>query len=245
MHLLILTNVLRAWNGRPQGEEKMKKIILGTLLATSTVFAQREVELTKQCEKALKTQAVQAEAAKLKADGEVFTKLRGDVQLSYSPVKPDMVVRVIVEDRTDGRFASYRAKVLKTDALQCKIPIVRSGEGCRYSADDGPKSLNKIKGISFKNGKTIKPEDSLTELEQQQIRAVLVYGDEGASVPELIRQTDDGELSTGNLTLPAGRKLTYYGAYGGDNPYGTFFEEGTATVAGDNGDGSICIQYKK
>ncbi len=62
---------------------------------------------------------------------------------------------------------------------------------------------------------------------------------------DLIKDTDDQELTTGQVTLPNGRKLDYFGAYGGDNPFGKFFVAGTSEVAGDNSDGSICINYLK
>lgn len=224
----------------------MKLLILATVLISANAFAAplREVDLTTACEESLKDFALKAEYDYLAAKGEALaSKLEAVVYTSYWPAKEDMAVSVHVEDKADGRYVNYRAKVLKTDAVACKIKVKRADDtACRYSTGDGPDGLNEIKGLKFVDGKDIPADAQLSELENAQILKFL--GNEGGkeTVKELIEATDDGELSTGTLTLPNGQELTYFGAYGGDNPYGIFFQAGTTKAAGDNGDGSVCIK---
>jgi hypothetical protein len=223
---------------------KTALFLTATLLASISFGAIREVKLTKQCEASLKATALKMETAKLAADGEVLaSKLEAVVYTSYWPAKEDMSVSVHIEDPVDGRSISYGAKVLKSDALQCKIPVQRRNDSfCRYSRSEGPESMTEIAGITWATTKDIKVGDRTSELEAQQIRAFLGDGDANQDVNELLDGTDDDEVNLGTLTLPDGRVLTYMGAYGGDNPHGVFFNEGTTTVSGSNGDGSVCIK---
>lgn len=224
----------------------MKLFLLATALLSANAFAEplKDVELTTACENTLIDFAVKAEYSFLTAKGETLaSKLEGVVYTSYWPAKEDMNVSVQVEDKADGRYVNYRATVLKTDALACKINLKRADDtACRYSTGDGPEGLNEIKGLKFVDGENIKPETKLTKLQFAQVKAFLGNNGSDDTVKEMIEGTDDGELSTGTLTLPNGKVLSYFGAYGGDNPFGIFFEQGTTNVAGENGDGSVCIQ---
>jgi|GEM_PF-5031247 len=228
----------------------MKIFILFIAMVSIPVFAAPgEVTLSKACSAKLEAEALKAETAFLTAAGEtIASKLEASVGLSYWPKRDDVNIGVRVTDEADGRYVRYGAKVLKADARQCQnITLVRRTEAaCRYSRHEGPESLTEIKGITYQEGRAIKPDSRLSQLEETQIRTLLAQnGEPGATVAELIQGTDDGELSTATVTLPDGKILEYFGAYGGDNPYGLFFVAGTATVAGDNGDGSICIGYIK
>jgi hypothetical protein len=223
----------------------MKLFVLATALISATAFADplREVDLTTACEDSLKAFATKAEYDYLAAKGEKLVgELEAVVYTSYWPAKEDMNVSVQVEDKTEGRYVNYRATVLKTDAVACKINVKRADDtACRYSTGDGPEGLNEIKGLKFVDGENIKPDAKLTKLQAAQVKAFLGNGSDD-SVKDLIEGTDDSYLSTGTLTLPNGKVLSYFGAYGGDNPFGIFFEQGTTNVAGENGDGSVCIR---
>jgi hypothetical protein len=221
-------------------------LLAAAALISSSAFAApiRDVELTTACENTLIDFAVKAEYKFLADQGETLaSKLEGVVYTSYWPAKEDMSVSVQVEDKADGRYVNYRAKVLKVDALACKINVKRDAStACRYSTGDGPEGLNEIKGLKFVDGEKIAADAKLTKLQAEQIKAFLGNNGSDDNVKELIEGTDDSYLSTGTLTLPNGKVLSYLGAYGGDNPFGIFFEQGTTKVAGENGDGSVCIQ---
>lgn len=223
----------------------MKLLFLASVLLSTNAFATniREVEITNACEESLKEYALNAEYNYLAQKGETLaSKLEAEVMTSYWPAEADMVVSVRVEDKADGRYVSYRAKVSKVDALACKIKVKRSNStACRYSTGEGPDGLNEINGLKFVDGKTLSAKSDLSDLEKAQIKAFL-GNDSNEPVEQLIENTDDGELSTGTLTLPSGKVLSYFGAYGGDNPFGIFFVKGTTRVAGDNSDGSVCIK---
>lgn len=226
----------------------MKILILTLALISGSAFAAGDVQLSKECKAQLKKDILAKEAAFLAAAGETLAgPLTADVGVNYWPKRQDASVFVRVEEEVDGRTVSYGAKALKTDIRACKnINLVRRTElACRYSRFEGPDSLTEIKGITFKSGRTIKPNSRLNKVEEQQIQTWLDSEKTGASLAELIKSTDEGELSSATVTLPDGKVLDYYGAYGGDNPYGIFYVEGTMEVAGDNGDGSICIKYLK
>lgn len=224
----------------------MKFFILLSFV-TSTAMAAGKVELTPACEAELQERAAAEETAYLKNTNQTLAShLKAEAYLSYWPAKEDATVGVLVEDPADGRYVYYSAKVLKTDIAACKIKLRRDDtSACRYSSDDGPEGLLSIKGMSYAQGEMITPDQTFSDLLANQVRAFLgeLYSSIDAS--ELIRSTDDQELSSGTLTLPDSRKLSYFGAYGGDNPFGIFFIEGTTTVAGDNGDGSVCISPLK
>lgn len=220
----------------------MKLFLLITLLGSSA-FAVDTFDLTPACEAKLKADAVAAENNLLTAQGEVLASvLSGEVYLSYYPNKPDVSITVRVADTKDGRSVDYRAKALKTDAADCKVSLRRNDKSaCRYSSEGGVSSLTEIAGISFTEGQNLLPDQELSDLAQSQVKAFLGDTDPEADVPALIRGTDDEELTTGTLKLPGGRTLDYLQAYGGDNQFGIFFETGTTTPAGSNGDGSMCV----
>ncbi|MFN7730232.1 MAG: hypothetical protein ACK5P7_13820 [Bdellovibrio sp.] len=222
---------------------KTTLLLAATLSASISFGAIRDVTLTKQCEASLKATALQMETAKLAADGEVLaSELESTIGLSYWPAKEHASVSVRLEDPIDGRSILYSAKVLKSDALQCKIALKRNDDSfCRYSRSEGPSSMTEIPGITWAETKDIKVGDRMSALEEKQIQAFLGEG-RNEDVNELIDGTDDHEVNFGTLTLPDGRELTYLGAYGGDNPHGIFFAAGTTTVQGANGDGSVCVQ---
>jgi len=224
----------------------MKKILATTITLLAITQAQaEEFRLTDACKESLESRTIKAEKTWLKSHGETLaSSLEADTSLSYWPNRNTVSVQVTVKDPVDGRYVSYSAKVLKTEALECRIPLARQDKhACRFSRHEGPESLNDIPGLKFNVGRTIRPGMPLTELEANQITLFLDHDKTGeSSVDELIRTTDDGELSTGTLELADGSTLTYFGAYGGDNPFGIFFVTGTTDIAGTNGDGSVCIK---
>lgn len=228
----------------------MKKtlLVLTLTLAASASFGEtlRNVKLPKACAAQLETLAINAEAKRMKADGEVLAgPLEASAGISYWPAKEGVSLSVRVEEAIEGRTVSYSAKVTKDDVEACRIPTLKRNDAgaCRYSRHEGPESMTEIAGITWKNGKDIKAGDRISALEKEQILGYFAEGDMSADLNEVINATDDNEINTGTLTLPDGRQLTYMGAYGGDNPHGVFYVEGTAKAQGSNGDGSICIGY--
>lgn len=223
----------------------MKLLLLAALIAVPAQAENiRDVKLTDACKASLEKFALEAETKFLAAKGEALaSKLEAEAYTGYWPEKADMTVSVSVEDKADGRGVRYSAKVLKTDALQCKIKLERREDSyCRYSTADGAEGLNEIAGLKMVFGKNIEADAKLTKLQADQIRLFLGNNGGDDSVKEMIEHTDDGYLTTGTVTYKSGRKLTYYGAYGGDNPVGIFFNEGTMEVVGENGDGSVCLR---
>lgn len=220
-------------------------LLSGSIAANASAANIRDVKLTDACETSLKDFAIRAETDLLSAMGETLaSKLEAEVYLSYWPLKEDVAIGVNVEDKADGRYVRYRASVLKSDAMSCRITLERATKSaCRYSSADGIDGLLSIPAMSYLKGEKITPETKLTSLQSDQIRAFLGGNGLEGSVKEMITDTDDGYLTTGTLTLPSGKKLAYYGAYGGDNPFGIFFKQGSTIVAGDNSDGSICLNY--
>ena len=228
----------------------MKLIILIAAALTLPAFAERSqtVRLSKACETELKNRYLTAEARFLARAGETLAgTLEARVTSSYWPDRPDMNLGVALEDKADGRYVRYGAKVSKEDAKACgNLELVRATQSaCRYSRGEGPESLTEIQGLRFTEGPAIRPSDRLSKIQEEQIRALLDTDKSGAPLAELIKNTDDGELSSATVILPDGKALDYFGAYGGDNPYGAFFVSRTDTVAGTNSDGSVCIKYLK
>jgi hypothetical protein len=224
----------------------MKTLILAAALISTGAFAggPRDVSLTDSCEETLKDFALKAEYGYLATKGETLAStLDATVYLSYWPAKDDASVTVHVEDAADGRHVRYLAKFLKANADACDMQLKRADNSyCRYSTDDGPDGLNEISALKFEAGEKISADTKLTKLATAQVKAFLGQNSPYDTVKELIEGTDDGELSTGTLSLPNGKTLTYLGAYGGDNPFGIFFEKGTTKTAGENSDGSVCIK---
>lgn len=227
----------------------MKILILALGLVSGSAFAALEdVELSDKCAAKLENEVLKSETDYLKANGEVVaSEIKASAGIGYWPARPEVSISVKAEDELDGRYVHWVAKASKEDVRQCKnINLVRrTASACRFSRDEGPSSLEEIKGMTYKNGRDIKPGSRLNEIEEAQIRAFLDVDQRGTPIAEMIKSTDDGELSTATVTLPDGKVLDYYGAYGGDNPYGQFFLSGTTENAGSNGDGSICINYLK
>ncbi|MGE4133880.1 MAG: hypothetical protein AB7F86_19750 [Bdellovibrionales bacterium] len=226
---------------------KLASICVGMFLVGSLAFAElTEVNLTPACKNTLETQALNKETAHLSAAGEVLaSKLEARATLSYWPEAKDVAVGVMVEDPADGRYVRYRAKVLKTELAACQIQLERQAHtACRYSRAGGPDSLTEIPGFQYQEGRTIRAQDPMSSLEIDQVHRALSDDNAApieAEVRQMIQDTDDGEVTTGTVILPSGSRLTYVGAYGGDNPYGTFFKEGTVQVAGSDSDSDICI----
>jgi hypothetical protein len=202
-----------------------------------------QIELTELCKEQLKVAALKMETDRIAAEMDTLASpFKVSFSMNYAQKEDKVTVGVHLNEKKEGRDVTYRGTVSNAEALECQIPLKRWDElSCRYSRYGGPKALNRIKGLKFKYVKTLSPESQLTTLEEQQIRAWI--GDRGAneSVAELIRGTDDGELSVGILKLPKDRFLTYYGGHAGDNPFGMFFIEGTTQTAGHNSDDDVCI----
>lgn len=220
--------------------------LLLPLLVTVSAHA-GDFKLPAKCSTKLQARAVKAEKERMSALHERLVSKKFEVRtsLSYYPNGDKVTVHVSLEDPADGRYAPYAATVLKTEALACKVELERRhGQACRYSRHEGPESLNEIHGLKYEAGDDIAPESKLSKARTRQVRAFLTTegGDPDASLADLIRGTDDQKLSSGTLTLPNGTRLDYLGAYGGDNPYGIFFKTDSTTVAGNNGDGSVCIK---
>jgi hypothetical protein len=229
---------------------RMKFLTLALVFVSAQAFAAGgDVELTKACEKQLKETYLKIESDYLAAKGEALAgPLKATVSSSYWPDRPDMNLGVRIEEEIDGRYVSYGAKVSKDDARACRnLSFTRRDKSaCRYSRSEGPASLTEIRGLAFREGRAIKPGSRLSKIEEQQIRAFLGGEDnKNSTIKELIESTDDQELSTAKVTLPDGTELDYFGAYGGDNPFGIFFVAGSTDKAGENSDGSVCISYLK
>ncbi|NUN07067.1 MAG: hypothetical protein HUU57_15065 [Bdellovibrio sp.] len=225
----------------------MKSLLVLILLSTPTAFA-AEFSLSKACEAKLEQQALSLETTRLADLREVVAgKLEADVTYSYSPIKSKVSLTVSVEDKVDGRHASYRVSVLKTEAENCEVTLTEASLStqflCRYSSYEGPEGLLNIPGVTYQDGPSLTPESILTNLQKDQVLSFL--GSYGESDPgKAIEQTDDSEVLTAFIGLPDGRLVMYMGAYGGDTAFGVFFYHGTTGVAGDNSDGSVCIGYK-
>lgn len=219
--------------------------ILVAVFISHVAWSAEDVALTEACKSSLQKSSIFREIHRLEKKREVLaSQLTADVQLSYWPDRDDVTVVVHLEDPVDGRSVSYAQKVLKTDARTCKIKLHRRNDSeCRYSRPDGgPEALNSIPGLQFVSGRTIRPNSKINALEEAQIRQFLDTDGSDTSLADLIGATDDGELSTGTVQFSNGHQLTYYGAYGGDNPYGIYFVAGAITVAGKNSDGSSCLK---
>ncbi len=224
----------------------MKLLMIALALFSHTVFAAGEVELSKECKTKLSEEVLSSETAYLAATGETIAhKLKADVQINYWPARDSVNIVVHAEDPADGRSVAYTATVLKTEARVCEnIKLVRKTAGaCRYSRHQGPESLTEIKELRFKAGQTIDGRDQISAVVEAQLRQLLDGQDGLETIGALIDATDDHEVSTATVTLPDGKVLDYYGAYGGDNPYGAFFKTGENVKVGSNNDGSVCIGY--
>ncbi|OGS07204.1 MAG: hypothetical protein A2270_11170 [Elusimicrobia bacterium RIFOXYA12_FULL_51_18] len=196
---------------------------------------------SEECKATIVEAYVEQESAYLNVHSETYGKLDGELRWSKWSGK-DYSISVYIEDQKDGRSVSYTGKFPAADVGKCQIQLKRKTEAaCRYSSYDmGIEDFAAFIGGAAGKTKKIKPETKMTDLEVAQIKAFLK--DEG-SVGDLIDMTDDHYVSKTPLTLPTGEGLTYYGAYGGDNTFGSFFKEGTTTVRGSNGDTDICIAY--
>lgn len=207
------------------------------------------VELSAACKKQIEAFALKSELALVAQKGDkLASRFEAVSYVNHFPKEAVANVVVQLEDAADGRSVSYSAKVKKSDIAKCQINLARAKYGCRYSTSDGPDGLNSIKGLKYVSGDMVSSSEGLSALQKRQIVKFLNGVNkisESKEIDFLIQQTDDQELSTGELTLPDGRVMSYFGAYGGDNPYGIFFLKGTVAVAGDNGDGFVCISEKK
>lgn len=211
----------------------------GAQLSTSPTF---KYELSPSCKAKLTKGVVKAELAFLAAKGETLaSEFETQSYVNSQPNRDYGVAVVALEDPADGRSVRYKARVSPGDVADCAINLVRDDETyCRYSTGEGPDALNDLPGLKFVSGDNIEAKGPHTELQTRQVRAFLGKEEADKSLEDLIGQTDDGYLSTGTLTTQTGT-YDYFGAYGGDNPYGVFFFQGTTKEFTQNGDGFICL----
>lgn len=146
--------------------------------------------------------------------------------------------------KEDGLFVQFQAPINAKNLDTCHLDLSYNIEqSCRFSSY-GDVNFNNIPGVSLGRTKHITKDAGLSEIQKQQLRSVLVYGEDPTfSLDQLIQNTDDQEVLYQKVTLPDGRTLDYYRAYGGDNPYGSFFIFQTTIKAGENSDGDICISF--
>lgn len=213
------------------------------LLATVSLNAFAK-DLTSECKKELSQQMIALENKYLDGIGAKLTQ--PEVHIWANENKGKVSVGGWVEDTTDGRSVRYGDKTVTVREFEtCDIQLERDNSSqCRFSAD-GDDELTEKLGWKLTHEVTITPTTKLYPIEKQQVMYFLddsMTYDE-TKIPELIKSTDDGSISKANYTLKNGVEVTYFKAYGGDNPYGTFYLTGTTTHVGSNGDGDICIGY--
>lgn len=225
----------------------MKTLLLLTLLSASNAFAGGEFDIPKDCEVSLENHVLDLESTHLAATGQkLASPLTSELFMSYYPHKPEVSIGVVIEEPIEGRRVTYGIKVLKKDALKCQVSFTketrREKTACRYSRTDGPGSMTEIPGITMTEGSRLEHDGTFTELQKKQIVAFLGKDGTQGNPADLVAETDDQYLTTGEFTLPDGSKLEYFGAYGGDNPFGAFFKKGTTKQVGENSDGFVCIK---
>ncbi len=202
-------------------------------------------DIPPRCIEKVRAEVIQRETEFLQARGETLASpFEASVYNRIRTQGDEVHLVVVLEDPADGRWVRYELRTHSAALAECKVaPSRMSKSACRYSRDTGPEALNQIKGLSFLAAEDLKPDAKLTSLQESQIRIFLEdSASASASIREWIKQTDDQRLSTGKVTLPSGIRLTYYGAYGGENSFGIFFLEGTLHVAGKNSDAFVCLQ---
>lgn len=220
--------------------------LLAVILLVGVQAHAERFELSAECRTRLESQALQLELTFLESRGEALaSQLSAVSHVNHFPRSGVATVVVMLEDEVDGRYVRYSQETSKENVRACRVQLTRRDHSsCRYSRGNGPESLNEIAGVHFSEGGVIRAGARLNALQKSQIRLFLDpknYSPE-ASTDELIKQTEDQYLSTGAVVISSGLRLTYYGAYGGGNPFGTFFSEGTVQVAGTSSDGSVCIR---
>lgn len=225
----------------------MKFLLIAALLAPVANVAHatptQHPKLSAACEAKLTKGVLKAELALLAGKGEKLASKFETTAYVNGLFKTEGYAAVVsLEDPADGRSVRYSARVSKEDVSSCNITLKRNDASyCRYSTGEGPDALNEIAGLKFVGGENIEAKGPYTETQKKQIREFLGSEEPSKTLEQLIGETDDGYLSTGTLTMPNGSTYDYFGAYGGDNPYGVFFVKGTIQAYAQNGDGSICL----
>lgn len=218
-----------------------------SLILISSICSATTYMVSPQCKEKVEAQVLTNEAKILAANNAQVASELTTTMSAYSShqQKDKLVVRMTIQDSIDGFYVTYRALVSQEQYNRCEISMERESHwNCRYSNYEG--EFEAIPGMKWVDGPRISSEDGLTDIQKQQIRTWLdtVNPQENYTLLELIQHTDDQELLTAKVTLPDGKVLDYYKAYGGDNPFGVFFFENTTEEAGVNSDSDLCIFIK-
>lgn len=217
----------------------MKKWIrLFTLVGISTQMTYA-AELSESCQQSLKTQAIQAETARVTSKKQF---LAGELQATSTEHKG--VIDIHLTDDTDGRTVSYKAILSESSRASCEIELQRDTKSaCRYSAYEGEDNLERIPGFVLDQNKVITGDNDATKTEAAQISKMLELSHEdGMTLKQLIETTGDQEILRYDITTPENKKLVYYKYYAGDTAVGTFYRGASVKSAGENNDGDICIK---
>jgi hypothetical protein len=211
------------------------------LLTLSILSAQAHAstdELSVECKSQLKTNILEQATAVL---GSMVTADSVDINIFLNSKKNKL--RLSVTHNKDGAQLEFEATAKDADIVSCNItPVLNLELSCRYS-NYGEVAFDKIENMIVEYKYTFSDDKNLTPIQVDQVKKLLIYDDETTPLNDMIADTDDGEVSYSVVTLPDGQKLDYYRTYGGDNAYGAFYYEGTADLAGSNGDDSICIGF--
>lgn len=174
------------------------------------------------------------------------TKIEQPDIYSYVNQRSDgtFAAHVWITDEFDGKSSIYIAENLsQSDVLTCKISLNRVAEGaCRYGGSGEDDFLAKAGAVEI-SSRVIAPTSAMTNLEERQIIDFLTDDGRG-DVRDVIGETDDGEVIQKVWTMPNGKILEYYKAYGGDNAFGVIYLQGTVEKIGYNSDGDICLGFE-
>ena len=208
-----------------------------------TVAAANAPEFGEVCKMKIEAEAVFAENDFL---AQFNVKVEQPDLYSYVSQRKDgtFAAQVWIMDEFDGKSVTYKAENLsQSDVLSCKIPLSRVAEGaCRYGGSGEDDFLLKAGAVEI-SSRVIKPTSAMTNLEVRQIMGFLTDDGRG-DVRDVIDETDDGEVIQKVWTMPNGKVLEYYKAYGGDNAFGVIYLQGTVEKTGYNSDGDICLGFE-
>lgn len=218
----------------------MKKTILFFAISFLGSLSAADAKISEICEQTLQKNLLR------QASAVIGYQLNADnVEYSMWYNAPKGKLNLSITSLEDGAHFSFDAVATEQQVKSCSLqPVYDARNSCRYS-NYSEIDLDQIDKLVFGMSLDIKNDKKLNNTQKEQIRDLLQYDDQAVSLNDLIADTDDGEVIYQPVTLPTGQELDYYKAYGGDNPFGIFYYQGTLDVAGTNSDGSICISFPK
>ncbi len=213
----------------------IKQIILSLLFSSQAFALSTKTVLTSSCEQTITEDLIKQASIVLQRP-----VVKSEVDLEAWSTFNTM--NVALTSNVDGAYLVFTAPVTPQNMNNCKLDLqFNASNSCRYS-NYGTADMSELIQHEGINGE-IKDDSKLSATEKSQILALLEDGTADTTINQLILDTDDQMVVYDLVTLPDGTELDFYSAYRGDTFFGNYFYKNTNQIAGDNSDGSFCIDF--